>query len=137
MMLQHILLHKRRQVMTGKKPARVATIRPGYYAMRLQAVRRAFASDAQVADALGVDRSQVKRWLEGTTEPGPGNAERVVGLDAAVELLTGYLSPTSIPKWLMGTNAHLGDRRPVDLIRQGNLSEVIGAIEALKSGAYA
>jgi len=109
----------------------------GFFALRLESARRAFTSDAQVADALGVDRAQVKRWREGETEPGPGNAERVVGLDAAVELLSGYLAPSSIPKWLMGVNAHLGDRRPVDLLRQGNLSEVIAAIEALKSGSYA
>jgi hypothetical protein len=114
------------------------SIRSGsFYSLRLESVRRAFSSDAKVAEALGVNRAQVKRWREGDTEPGPGNAERVIGLDAAVELLSGYLEPSSIPKWLMGQNAHLGDRRPVDLLRDGNLSEVIAAIEALKSGAYA
>jgi len=107
------------------------------YARRLESARRAFPSDAQLAQALGVNRSQVKRWREGETEPGQENAERVVGLDAAVALLSGYLEPTSIPKWLMGVNAHLGDRRPVDLLREGNLSEVIAAIEALRGGAYA
>jgi hypothetical protein len=34
-------------------------------------------------------------------------------------------------------NAHLADRRPIDLIRQGRLSEVIAAIEAEKAGAFA
>jgi uncharacterized protein (DUF2384 family) len=38
---------------------------------------------------------------------------------------------------LFGINGHLGDRRPIDLLRQGNLSEVIAAIEALKSGSFA
>jgi hypothetical protein len=37
----------------------------------------------------------------------------------------------------MGINAHLGDRRPIDLLREGSLSDVIAAIEALKSGSYA
>lgn len=107
------------------------------YARRLESARRAFPSDAQLAQALGVNRSQVKRWREGETEPGQENADRIVGLDAAVALLSGYLEPTSIPKWLMGVNAHLGDRRPIDLLRERNLSEVIAAIEALRSGAYA
>ncbi|HEU0077267.1 MAG TPA: hypothetical protein VFQ76_06435, partial [Longimicrobiaceae bacterium] len=89
------------------------------------------------AEALGVDRAQVKRWYEGTTVPGPENVDRIVGLDAVVELLSGYLEPSSVPKWLTGFNAHLGDRRPVDVLRQGSLSEVIAAIEALKSGSYA
>jgi hypothetical protein len=110
---------------------------PDYYAVRLESARRAFDSDAQIAAALGVNRAQVKRWREGDTVPGADNADRVVGLDAAVELLTGYLEPSSVTKWLLGHNAHLGNRRPVDLLREGNLSDVIAAIEALKSGAYA
>lgn len=108
-----------------------------FYAIRLESARRAFPSDAQVAEALGVDRAQVTRWREGVTEPGPENADRIVGLDAVVELLTGYLEPSSIAKWLNGFNAHLSDRRPIDLLRQGNLSDVVAAIEALKSGSYA
>ena len=63
--------------------------------------------------------------------------ERLVGVDATIELLTGFLDDRSIPKWLSGTNAHLGDRRPIDVLTQGRLSEVIAAIEAEKSGAYA
>ena len=125
---------------TSKKTSRKTRQRAGEaspYAARLESARRAFSSDAKVAEALGVDRAQVKRWREGETEPGSENADRVVGLDAAVALLSGYLEPTSIPKWLMGHNAHLGDRRPVDLLREGNLSDVIAAIEALKSGSYA
>lgn len=107
------------------------------YAFRLESARKAFTSDAKLAEALGVDRAQLKRWREGVTEPGLENAERVVGLDTAVTLLSGYLEPTSVPKWLMGYNAHLGDRRPVDLLREGDLSGVIAAIEALRSGSYA
>lgn len=107
------------------------------YAQRLEAARRGFPSDAKVAEVLGVNRAQVKRWREGETEPGPENADRIVGLDAVVELLSGWLEPSVIEDWLWGMNAHLGDRRPVDLLRQGNLSEVIAAIEAFKSGSYA
>ena len=90
-----------------------------------------------MADALGVDRAQVKRWREGKTTPGVDVAARLVGLDAVVELLHAHLEPRSILKWLTGPNAHLSDRRPIDLLRQGNLSEVIAAVEALKSGSYA
>ena len=119
------------------KKVRELNSEQSFYALRLESARRAFPSDAQVAEALGVDRAQVKRWYEGTTVPGPENVDRIVGLDAVVELLSGHLEPSSISKWLNGFNAHLGDRRPVDVLRQGSLSEVIAAIEALKSGSYA
>jgi hypothetical protein len=58
-------------------------------------------------------------------------------LDTVVGLLRGWLEPTTIPKWLHGVNAHLGDRRPLDVLRDGRLSEVVLAIEAEKSGAFA
>jgi transcriptional regulator with XRE-family HTH domain len=105
--------------------------------IRIDSARRAFPSDASLAEAIGVNRSQVRRWREGLTEPSPEAADRLVGLDAVVELLSGYLEPSSIRKWLEGFNAHLGNRRPIDVLRQGNLSEVVAAVQAAKSGAYA
>jgi transcriptional regulator with XRE-family HTH domain len=105
-------------------------------ARRYQTARRAFASDAEMARAFGVDRSRIARWKQGEA-PDPANAERLVGLDTVVALLSGFLTQSSIPKWLNGFNAHLGNRRPIDVIRIGRLSEVIAAIEAEKSGAFA
>jgi transcriptional regulator with XRE-family HTH domain len=107
------------------------------YGARIQAAHRAFASDAQIADALGVDRAQVARWRAGRTAPSAEVADRLVGLDAVIELLATHLEPESIAKWLRGVNAHLDNRRPLDLLRQGNLSTVIAAIEAMKSGSHA
>lgn len=104
--------------------------------MRLNSARRAFATDAELADVLGVDRAQPSRWRAGQA-PDPHNRERIVAVDAVVELLGTYLSARSIPKWLNGVNAHLGNRRPLEVLRSGHLSEVIAAIEAEKSGAYA
>jgi small subunit ribosomal protein S16 len=105
-------------------------------AVRADFVRRAFASDAAMARALNVDRSRISRWRKGEGTDA-GVVERLVAVDTAIELLTGFLDDRSIPKWLSGTNAHLGDRRPIDVLTQGRLSEVVAAIEAEKSGAYA
>jgi transcriptional regulator with XRE-family HTH domain len=105
-------------------------------ARRYRTARRAFSSDAEMARAFAVDRSRVARWKQGEA-PDAANAERLVALDVTVTLLSGYLAESSIPKWLVGTNAHLGDRRPIEVLRQGRLSEVIAAIEAEKGGAFA
>lgn len=107
------------------------------WAARIESARAGFTSDAQLANALGVDRSQVMRWREGRTSPDPENADRIIGLDTVVALLSSHLEPPSIEKWLNGFNAHLSDRRPVDLLREGSLSEVVAAVEALKSGSFA
>ena len=115
---------------------RLATSPAGLAAARYHSVRRAFPSDAALAQALRVDRSRVTRWKRGES-PSPHHAEQLLRLDAVVSLLAGFLEPAVVPDWLHGTNAHLGHRRPLDVLRQGRLSEVIAAIEAERSGAFA
>lgn len=104
--------------------------------MRLDSARRVFRSDAAVAEALGVNRTQLSRWREGRT-PDPENLDRLVGLDAVVQLLTGFLSESTIPKWLRSPNPRLGDRTPLYMLRRGRLPDVIAAIQAEKSGTFA
>jgi hypothetical protein len=103
---------------------------------RYQVAKVAFQDDAELARSLGVHRSAVVRWKRGEA-PAPENWDQLVGLDTVVSLLTGFLDERSIAKWLHGVNAHLADRRPIDVLRQGRLSEVIAAIEAEKAGAFA
>jgi hypothetical protein len=40
-------------------------------------------------------------------------------------------------RWLAGTNAQLGDRRPMDLLGRGRLTDVLGAIDAEEAGSFA
>jgi hypothetical protein len=103
---------------------------------RYHVAKVAFPDDADLARSLGVHRSAVVRWKRGEA-PAPRNWEQLVGLDTVVSLLENFLDVSSIPKWLRGINAHLGDRRPIDVIRQGRLSEVVAAIEVEKAGAFA
>src|SRR3954462_8369684 len=100
---------------------------------RYHVARVAFPDDADLARSLGVHRSAVVRWQRGEA-PAAKHWEQLVGLDTVVSLLEGFLEESSIAKGLRGVNAHLADRRPIDVIRQGRLSEVIAAIEAEKAG---
>lgn len=103
---------------------------------RYAAVRTVFPSDAAMASTFGVDRSRITRWKKG--EPMDiANREFLENLDAAIAKLRLFLDESVIPEWLRGTNAHLDDRRPIDVLRRGRLSEVIAAIEAERAGAFA
>ena len=104
--------------------------------LRYAIARQAFDSDTEMAETLGVHRSQITRWKQGAA-PAGRTAEHLLGLDVVVSLLQGFLESESIAKWLRGINAHLGNRRPIDVMREGRLSEVIRAIEAEKEGAFA
>lgn len=109
---------------------------PADVTQRLERVTRVLGSDASVADLLEVSRAQPRRWREGQS-PDPENRDRIIGLDAVIALLSGFLSESSIPKWLTGVNAHLDNRRPISVLREGRIADVIAAIEAQKAGAYA
>lgn len=98
--------------------------------------RAVFDSDAEMALAFGVDRSNMARWKAGAPVS-PVNASRLQAFAVAVSLLVGLLSPTTIPKWLRGVNAHLAHRRPIDVLLAGGLADVIAAIENESSGAFA
>lgn len=109
---------------------------PGSVADRLDHILRVLGRDAVVMETLDVSRGQLRRWREGRL-PDPEDRDRIIGLDAVIALLSGYLSESSIPRWLRGSNAHLDNRRPISVLREGRVSDVIAAIEAQKSGAFA
>jgi transcriptional regulator with XRE-family HTH domain len=101
---------------------------------------RALAEDLQtqsaVADLLGVSRSQVTRWLQGAGID-PLNAERVDLLEFTLANLLRLYEPDAARAWLFGLNPHLGDRRPIDLIRMRRAEELLGAIRAERAEAFA
>jgi len=99
-------------------------------------VRSAFPSDAAIAEFAGIDRSRVTRFKQGKNLE-PDTAALLDAVGVTVTQLRGFLDDDVIPEWLRGVNAHLGHRTPLDVLRTGRLSEVIAAIEAEKSGAFA
>ncbi len=111
-------------------------VRPSLVQASYQSARRGFPSDAALAEAFPVSPSRVARWKQGEV-PDRENARFLRDLGIVVSLLDEYLEDEVIPDWLHGINAHLGDRRPLEVIREGRLSEVVRAIEAEKSGAFA
>jgi hypothetical protein len=99
-------------------------------------VRSAFPSDAAIAEFAGVDRSRVTRFKQGKNLE-PATDALLDAVSATVTQLRGFLDDALIPEWLRGINANLGNRTPLDVLRTGRLSEVIAAIEAEQSGAFA
>lgn len=109
---------------------------PVAVARKIEALRDDFRTSARLADLLGVDRSQVTRWLRGAGID-PVNAERVDLLELVWANLLRLYDRDAALTWLEGLNPHLGDRRPIDLIRQGRTEELMRAIRAERADAYA
>lgn len=104
---------------------------------RVEALVADLGGRAEVARTIGVNRAQVTRWLESGQGPDGDNVRKVEAFELALaRLLRLYTRETAL-RWLQGANPHLGDRRPADLLMKGRISEVLGAIDADESGAYA
>src|SRR5437870_8201330 len=105
-------------------------------ATKIRALRRDFKTGAAIADLLGVNRSQVTRWLRGAGID-PLNAERVDLLELVWSSVLRLYARDAALAWLFGLNPRLGDRRPIDLVRAGHAEELIRAIRAERSDSFA
>jgi hypothetical protein len=100
--------------------------------MTAEAVRR--LPTRVVSAATGANQRTVERWRVGI---GPRRTEYRVKLDdlaAVVEILGSQMGPRAWQAWLTGRSAHLGWRRPVDLLAAGEFDLVRGAALAYTAG---
>jgi transcriptional regulator with XRE-family HTH domain len=104
--------------------------------------RIAFLSDvlgghSKLARLLEVSVSQPTRWEKGEETPSLAAAQRIIGLDAVVAELLLVWDRSLVPDWLQNANPHLRGARPIDVLRQRGPGEVIDAVRAEASGAFA
>ena len=109
---------------------------PVQTADKVIALSRDFHSQRRLAELLGVSPAQITRWRNGRGIDAV-NAQRVDLLELAMSSLLRVYSPEAAEDWLRGVNPHLRDRRPVDLIRNGDTRELLEAIEVEAAGSFA
>jgi transcriptional regulator with XRE-family HTH domain len=103
---------------------------------KAESLVRDFGGQAKLAAILGVERSTVSRWVRGGTAD-PTHAARVDALEFILAEAERIFGRVGARKWLQGLDPHLGDRRPVDLLRRGEVHEIVRALAEHRSGAYA
>ena len=108
---------------------------PVAVAQKVKTLSVDFRSSARLADLLGVSRSQVTRWLRGAGID-PLNAEKVDLLELVWSSVLRIYDQDAALAWLFAVNPLLGDRRPVDLIRQGRTEELMRAVRAERSDTF-
>jgi uncharacterized protein (DUF2384 family) len=91
----------------------------------------------KLARILGVSPSQPSRWKSGQEVPSPEVAARLLDLDHVVALAMQAWHPRIVTDWLDTANGFLDGARPIDVLLQRGAAEVIDALKATLSGAYA
>lgn len=96
----------------------------------------ALGSRAALAEWAGTHRSQITRAALGHALGGEV-AWRITSLAAVVTALRSLYEPEAIAGWLAGANPHLGDRRPLDVLAEGDVAAVMAAVQAARTGVFA
>lgn len=90
-----------------------------------------------LAAALGVDRRTVLRYRQHRTIPTPRVRARLEKLRELRHLIGEvFAGPDDGLEWLYSPVELLRGRRPIDLVREGALDEVISVLAGLHTGAH-
>lgn len=103
---------------------------------RVEALVEDVGSQARVARLLGVSASRVSRWLR-DSQPDEDNRRKLEGVEFVLTRLLDVYGRDTAMKWLQGVNAHLRGRRPIDLLGDGRVAEVLAALESHETASYA
>jgi uncharacterized protein (DUF2384 family) len=105
-------------------------------AEKVTALSGDFRSQRRLAELLGVSPAQITRWRGGRGID-ELNARRVDLLELVMSSLLRLYPPEAAELWLHGVNPHLGNRRPLDLVRAGLTGELLDAIAQERAGSFA
>ncbi len=97
---------------------------------------RAGIKSRELAQLLNTTPQTVSRWQGGRVEPQPDTLNRLLTIAWLAELLSEFYPPDEARLWLFTPNRLLQGKRPAELIQIGQLDDVLGLIDQLKSSAY-
>jgi len=103
-------------------------------AERLEGLRYSLGNN-QVAEMLGVSKSQPSRWSSGKDKITPENQRRLIDLDYVMTRLLRVCTPQMAAIWLASYNPHLRGV-PAHVLQLEGARAVIEAIDLHEAGAY-
>ena len=105
--------------------------------MKVRRVSNTLGGMAKLAHWAGVGHSRATRWSEGQMEPSVEPARMVIDLEFIIARASIVWDDEVIRDWLEGHNVFLGGAKPLDMVRRGRTSEVLGAITGHEAGVFA
>lgn len=122
---------------SGRRQSATPKTTPWGSAERTQFVINTVGGVTKLARALGVSPSQPSRWKDGVETPSPEAAEKLLDLDHVLALAVQAWEPAVVMDWMTTANGFLEGAQPIDVLIQRGAAEVIDALKATLSGAYA
>jgi transcriptional regulator with XRE-family HTH domain len=100
-------------------------------------VRRAFSSDVQMAEMLGLDRTRLIAWKKGASVPRNEHLRYLADVATTVDALMNFLHPPVVADWLTAPRLEFSDKTPVEMLREGRLPDVLMSVDAAEQGVSA
>lgn len=92
---------------------------------------------ADVARVTDASPRSVVRWQAGDVEPRRDTEERLLELQAVLDLASSVFRPEVARRWLRSPVPQLDYRKPLDLIASGQWRTVVNALVAFQEGVTA
>lgn len=106
-------------------------------ARKLDSIKEAGGISArEVAQLLETTPQTVSRWQTGRSTPRSGSLTRLLRLEWLAGQLAQVYRPDEARVWLFSPHRDIGGMRPVDLISNDRMDEVLAIIDRLQSAAY-
>jgi transcriptional regulator with XRE-family HTH domain len=112
-------------VAEAQAPRRARTERPVTYRQVVDDVTRSGVTQAELASAVGAAARTVYNWASGHNAPRGQVAERLLDIHAIVDLLSDAYTAEGIDIWLHSRNRNLEMQRPIDLLKEGEVDQVL------------
>jgi transcriptional regulator with XRE-family HTH domain len=91
-------------------------------------------TQSELAKAVGAGARSVQNWASGSNAPRGRSAEKLLDLHSIVDLLSDSYTPEGIDIWLHSRNRNLDMRRPIDLLVEGELEQVLDEAKWVAGG---
>jgi transcriptional regulator with XRE-family HTH domain len=98
---------------------------PVSYMQVVDDVTRSGVTQAELASAVGAAPRTVYNWASGHNAPRGLVAQRLLDIHAVVDLLSDAYTAEGIDIWLHSRNRNLEMQRPIDLLKEGEVDQVL------------
>ncbi len=94
-------------------------------------------TEAELGQALGVDRKTIRRWREGESAPAPEQRKQMEKLTQLKWFLeNSFRTPVLGKRWLHQSVPGLKGRTPISVLTEGDIDRVLGLLATHTTGAH-
>jgi DNA-binding transcriptional regulator YiaG len=116
---------------------KAATMSTSAVARKLESLRAKGAMrNIEVANLLGTRPETVSRWNQGRAYPHASTEKILLELEYIVDQLSDFYEPSEARLWIFSRQKHLGGASPAELIRNGQIDEVLRLVQQLRDAVY-